>query len=367
MTPERAVEAAKLIQRGAVFPLNWDMRMPDPPLFSRARFEHEVTGTPPSIGHDDVLHGWNTQSSSQWDGFRHVRHPVHGHYGGVPDEEHGMNHWASRGLVGRAVLVDVGRWRAAQGRPLQMDQPDAITPDDILGALAAQGTTLEPGDVLLMRTGWVGWYAALDMDTRTRISDRTQMAAPGLPPGEATARFLWDLHIAAIGADNPAVEIWPPGALLDPKVVDEIREDPSRMPETFVHTLLLPMLGLPLGEMWNLEGLADDCRVRRSLRVLLHLGAAEPARGRRVAPQRARDQVSVQRDLPLAGMAAFITGGGSGIGLACAQWLRATAARSRSPGAPSGSSPARRRRCAPRRRAVSRCVPSRATSPTRPP
>ncbi len=226
LTPERVVEAAKLIQRGAVFPLNWDMRMPDPPLFSRARFEHEVTGKPPSIGHDDVLHGWNTQSSSQWDGFRHVRHPVHGHYGGVPDEEHGMHHWASRGLVGRAVLVDVGRWRAAQGRPLQMDQPDAITPDDILGTLAAQGTTVEPGDVLLMRTGWVGWYSSLDMDTRTRMSDRTQMAAPGLPPGEATARFLWDLHIAAIGADNPAVEIWPPGALLDPKVVDEVQADP---------------------------------------------------------------------------------------------------------------------------------------------
>ena len=54
--------------------------------------------------------------------------PVHGHYGGVPDEEHGIHHWASRGLVGRAVLADVGRWRAAQGRPLQMDQPDAISP-----------------------------------------------------------------------------------------------------------------------------------------------------------------------------------------------------------------------------------------------
>ena len=28
-----------------------------------------ATGT----SHDDVLHGWNTQSSSQWDGFRHIR------------------------------------------------------------------------------------------------------------------------------------------------------------------------------------------------------------------------------------------------------------------------------------------------------
>jgi len=259
LTPERVVDAARLIQRGAVFPLNWDMRMPDPPLFSRARFEHEVTGRPPSVGHDDVLHGWNTQSSSQWDGFRHVRHPVHGHYGGVPDEEHGMHHWASRGLVGRAVLADVGRWRAAQGRPLQMDEPDEITPDDLLSTLAAQGSTIEPGDVLLMRTGWVGWYSSLDRDTRTRMSDRTLMSAPGIPPGEATARFLWDLHIAAIGADNPAVEIWPPGALLEPGVVAEVQADPSRMHETFVHTLLLPMLGLPLGEMWNLEPLAEDC------------------------------------------------------------------------------------------------------------
>jgi len=83
--------------------------------------------------------------------------------------------------------------------------------------------------------------------------------APGLPPGEDTARHLWNLHPAAIGADNPAVEVWPPGAHVSAEQLAEVRADRRRMHETFVHTLLLPMLGLPLGEMWDLEALAADC------------------------------------------------------------------------------------------------------------
>ena len=39
----------------------------------------------------------------------------------------------------------------------------------------------------------------------------------------------------------------------------EVRADRRRLHEIFTHTLLLPMLGLPLGEMWNLEALAADC------------------------------------------------------------------------------------------------------------
>ena len=99
--------------------------------------------------HDDLYHDWNTQSSSQWDGFRHLGHRDHGHYGGVADEEHGVHHWAARGIVGRAVLADVDRWRAAQGRPLRRASADAITADDLLSCLADQGTAVETGDVLL--------------------------------------------------------------------------------------------------------------------------------------------------------------------------------------------------------------------------
>jgi kynurenine formamidase len=259
LTAEKLVAAARLVERGAVFALNWSADLPDPPMFGRSKYTHEVLDL--SAGHDDVLHGWNTQSSSQWDGFRHIRNVPNGFYDGVADEDHGMHHWARRGIAGRAVLCDIGRWRGAQGRPLQHGESDVIEPDEILAALDAQGSPLEAGDVLLMRTGWTEWYeSSTDADMRAAAASRATLKAPGLPSGERTAEFLWDLHIAAIGADNPAVEVWPPGTGRDPAEVAELRTNhPDRMHEVFAHSMLLPMLGIPLGEMFDLAALAADC------------------------------------------------------------------------------------------------------------
>ena len=261
LTPERVVAAARLVQTGEVFALNAPAEVPDPPLFGRARFRHEVTGEPGATSHDDLLHEWNTQSSSQWDGFRHIGHPLHGRYGGVADEDHGMHHWAARGLAGRAVMADVARWREAEGRPLRYDEPDPIEPDDVLACLEAQGSEVEPGDVLLLRTGWLGWYRTQDEPTRQQIA--TEFASPGLRPGLATAAMLWDLHVAAVAGDNPALEVWPVGALAEEGWRDTLRQDRSRMPEFFVHTALLPLLGLPIGELFDLDRLADACAADR--------------------------------------------------------------------------------------------------------
>lgn len=249
LTPARVVRAAALIRTGQVFALNLSMDLPGPPLFGRAGFTHEVTGA--AWTHDDVLHDWNTQSSSQWDGFRHVHSPVHGPYGGVADAEHGIHHWANR-IVGRAVLCDVARWREAVGRPIDCAATDPITPEDVLGALDAQGSTVEEGDVLLLRTGWLSWYRALDAEGKAAVAAPGALRAPGLTRGEPTARLLWDLHISAIAADNPALEMWP----IDRLAPDA---DPSTWPDAFVHTAILPLLGIPIGELFDLDALADDC------------------------------------------------------------------------------------------------------------
>lgn len=266
LTDERAAAAARLVERGATFALNWSMGLPDPPLFGRRPFTHEVTGDDVSTSHDDVLHGWNTQSSSQWDGFRHIRHhairedePGTGHFGGVDDADHGIDHWARNGLVGRGVLADVGRWREAQGRPLRYDEPDPVMADELLACLADQGTEVATGDVLLVRFGWISWYLEQDTDKRAWLADRTTFRSAGFHPGEALWRTLWDLHIAAIACDNPGVEIWPRGAHLADQVAADALADPRRIHEVFAHTVLLPMLGLPLGEMFYLDDLADDC------------------------------------------------------------------------------------------------------------
>jgi kynurenine formamidase len=259
LTADKLIAAAQLVQRGAVFALNWSADLPDPPMFGRLKHTHEVINRP--TGHDDVLHGWNTQSSSQWDGFRHIKNIPNGFYDGVADEDHGVDHWARRGIAGRAVLCDVGRWRAAQGRPLQHAESDVIEPEDILATLESQGSPLEHGDVLLMRTGWTEWYeSSTDAAMRVTIADRARLKAPGLPSGERTAEFLWDLHIAAIAADNPSVEVWPPGTGQDAARIAEVKTNhPELMHEVFAHSLLLPMLGIPLGELFDLSKLADDC------------------------------------------------------------------------------------------------------------
>lgn len=262
LTHERVLAASALVERGIVFALDADLAIPDPPLFGRSPMRHEVTGAFDGPGHDDVIHGWNTQGSSQWDGFRHVRHPVHGWYGGAPEGAHGMHHWAVRGIVGRAVLADVGRWRHDQGSPLRMDESDPITPDDLLATLDAQGTVPQVGDILLIRTGWLGWYRSLDEGSRRELS--VGHRNPGLHPGERTAQVLWDLHVAAVASDNPSLELWPPGAAHEAVELEAIRSDPARRPEIFVHQRLLPLLGIPIGELFELDELADDCAAEAS-------------------------------------------------------------------------------------------------------
>ena len=266
LNPEGVRSAATLIREGRVFAFNWSMGLPDPPLFGRAPFRHEVTGAGTSTSHDDVLHDWNTQSSSQWDGFRHIRNHAAGeqengtgHYGGVADAEHGIDHWARRGIVGRAVLADIGRWREATGRPIRCDDADPVEASEIMECLAAQGTTLQTGDILLVRFGWISWYESQSESVRQELADVGTLRAPGFRPGEELARVLWNLHIAAIGCDNPAVEVWPPGAVSSPEHEAEVRADRTRLHEIFTHTVLLPLLGLPLGEMWDLNALAEHC------------------------------------------------------------------------------------------------------------
>ena len=259
LTPERVKAGLACVEEGVTFCLNLELELPDPPLFGRSALVHDVAWLSGQSGHDDSLSQFNTQSSSQWDGFRHIRHPEHGFYGGVADEAHGVHHWARRGIAGRAVVCDVAGYRRSDGRPIDCTTNDAIEPEDVTAALDAQGVTIEVGDILLLRTGWVDWYRSLDPSARAALSSDRGFKAPGLAPGTPTARLLWDLHIAAIAADNPAVEIWPPGSNLSAEEARTYRDDSAKVHERFVHFSLLPLLGIPLGELWDIGPLADAC------------------------------------------------------------------------------------------------------------
>jgi kynurenine formamidase len=126
---------------------------------------------------------------------------------------------------------------------------------------------VEPGDVLLVRTGWVSWYRGLGADERTALGELTIAPSCGLRAGEETAALLWDLHVAAVASDSPAFESVPFGGLTD---ADEIRAAfrSERVADVFVHVRLLALLGIPIGEMFDLEALADECAVDRRYEFL---------------------------------------------------------------------------------------------------
>jgi kynurenine formamidase len=242
LTPERVRQAAACIRTGQLFPLDHDLGFPNPPVFgTRAPLRHQVV-SPSGHAFDDIIEHFNTQSSTQWDGFRHFPHPDHGFYGGRSGEEHGVHYWADRGLAGRAVLVDVDRWAAAKDRPLHPGEPEPITVDDLERCLSDQGVAVGTGDILLLRTGWLHWYLGQPPDRRPGGPGASPPTSAGLEPSPTMAAWLWDHHLAAVAADNPALEVFP-----------------FQRDGFVLHPHLLGLLGIPIGELFDLEALAVDC------------------------------------------------------------------------------------------------------------
>lgn len=70
LTDEVIVNAAKEIRTGTRISLDWPLSMPTYPSFNRAPFKQELVLRKPNCVYDDVL-TFNSQGSTQWDGFRH--------------------------------------------------------------------------------------------------------------------------------------------------------------------------------------------------------------------------------------------------------------------------------------------------------
>lgn len=248
-TPEAIVDAARLVQKGALFPLNWELELPNPPLYGRGALRQTILRRP--TANDDVLDNFFPQASSQWDSLIHVGHSQYGFYNGVtqaeitgePGSRGGIENWAKRGIAGRGVLLDMGRYLVSQGTPLDCGTDTRFTVDQLEACRVAQGVDIRAGDVLIIRTGWTSWYLEQDIVKRHELANRNTLKAPGLHAGEPMARYLWDMHVSAIASDVPALEAWPP------------------TPATggFLHEYLIGLFGMAIGELWFLEALANDC------------------------------------------------------------------------------------------------------------
>jgi len=115
LTPSRVSAAAKEVKTGEIVPLNLPLNVPNVPAFGREPFHHEIKTLAEGLAYDDK-YSLNTQSGTQWDGFRHFAHfSSQKFYNGTtgkdiegPEANHNcsIHHWAEHGIAGRGVLLD---------------------------------------------------------------------------------------------------------------------------------------------------------------------------------------------------------------------------------------------------------------------
>jgi kynurenine formamidase len=195
------------------------------------------TGDPADFTTSDDLVEMGVQAATHWDALAHVGYEGL-LYNNTPDAvvtqdggaaKLGIEHYGP--IVTRGILLDVARVKGVE----YFDDNHAIGADDLVAAEQQAGVAVEPGDVLLVRTGQMEWL---------RRGDKQRFGDPSPGIGVGAIEYLHDKQVAAIATDTLVFEVWP-------------GEDPAVMLP--VHMIDLRDMGLVQGQLWYLDDLAADC------------------------------------------------------------------------------------------------------------
>jgi hypothetical protein len=160
----------------------------------------------------------------------------------------GLEHMAYQGMQGRGVLVDLAHHLGQDWRGVDLQTLEAI--------MAADDVVVEPGDMLLLHTGFATEVLRWNRDPDP-VKIHTMCCY--LDARDRSLRqWISDSQISALVADNYAVE----------GLVGRDRDE-SRHSFLPIHHLCLFRLGVPLGEMWYLHELASWLRDHNRSRFLL--------------------------------------------------------------------------------------------------
>src|SRR6202163_1363424 len=260
LTPERVVRAAAEIRTGRRFCLSLPLDYPGgnvvfpfrlPPErkvvdrmgflahdFPFSRQREGATG----VVNDDIVTLW-TQYSTQWDAFGHVGSHFDANGDGEAEVIYYNGHYpapdvagmATIGLQGRGVLVHLHRSFGNAKVAVDYAMFQEI--------LREQGVVVEPGDILTLRTGWAQLLVDMKGSPDKEIVHNSGAGLDSRDP--KLLEWIAQSGVAAIVADNLAVEAYPP------------KPGPAGTPYLPLHELCLFKLGINLGEMWYLTELAD--------------------------------------------------------------------------------------------------------------
>jgi kynurenine formamidase len=250
--PHHIVEASKLIKTGKVFSLGipLDRTGPQTGLFG-GRFNpiHQMlaTGTDAVAGEQD----WNriryaddtlmlcVQGATHWDALGHIFYEDKAYNGHDAKKINsgglsvlGIEHSKSK-MNGRGVLLDVARFKGVEF----LEDGTGISNDELDACAKAQKVEIKEADFVILRTG------QMERCLQTGVWGGY---AGGDAPGVKFENCYWchEKKIAAICSDTWGVEVRP----------NETTE--ANQPW---HWVVIPAMGLCMGEIFYLKELAEDC------------------------------------------------------------------------------------------------------------
>lgn len=252
ITPEVIRNSARLVKRGETFSLAIPLDNSGPQINQPRRFNpiHRMILTGPDfttgafkrpggVGFADDMVIMALQCATQWDALSHCfldGKLYNGYDANLVSSEgakrNGMEKMA-RHIVTRGVLLDLPRVKGVAW----LEPGYAITVADLNAGLRAQKVTVAQGDALLIRTGQMA-----QCRKRGGWGDYAGGDAPGL--SFHTAGWLHEHRVAAVATDTWGMEV-----------------RPNEIPDSYqpLHQILIPTMGMLVGEIFDLEALAEDC------------------------------------------------------------------------------------------------------------
>ncbi|MSO21645.1 MAG: cyclase family protein [Acidobacteria bacterium] len=237
MTPQAILRATRLIQSGEMFELA-DVLSADPAegyVNAGRGFNLQTKASVPipntRVGNEELVVAELGQLGTQFDGFAHQMWGSSFYNCFQYSQIMSRTGFTKLGiekvgtLMTRGVLIDVAALKSAERLP----DGYVITPDDLQQALKKQNLSLEPGDAVLIRTGW----------DALRGKDNAKYAGSGAGIGVAAAQWLVTQNPMLIGSDNCCVEVRP-------------SEPQTSLP---VHSIMLIQHGIHLLENMRLAAL----------------------------------------------------------------------------------------------------------------
>jgi kynurenine formamidase len=252
LTPEMIVRASRLVKRGVSFSLAIPLDSSGPQINQPRRFNpiHRMILTGPDfttgafkrpggVGFADDMVIMALQCATQWDALSHCfldGKLYNGYDANLVSSEgakrNGIEKMA-RFIITRGVLLDIPRVKGVEW----LEPGYAITTNDLDAAVRAHQVTVGRGDALLVRTGQMAMCRR-----RKSWGDYAGGDAPGL--SFHTADWIHAHELAAIATDTWGMEVRP----------NELAD--SYQP---LHQILIPHMGLLVGEIFDLDALAEDC------------------------------------------------------------------------------------------------------------